>query len=206
MKWIFIYGPGRTGSTYLLRIIREVSKCSVSDWGLGSILKPFKTMPNGIDKKRFLEDLARNLIDSSRRNEKGQIDLVIKSATGNADEFDCYEKMFGPAERIIFTIREPSGYMASAAKKFPNLKIEDLQISYLRMISLFPDIQGEIFNYCSNLKIENYLKFLTPLKFDKNKLEKFEFKGGEALQLTTREMHVEYKRFLQLNRDLVFKV
>ena len=117
-KWIFIYGPPRTGSTYLLRQIRNHSIHSVSDWGLGLILKPFISMPGGIDKKKFLEDLRRNLLSRSKRNAGGHFDLVLKAANGNLEEFECYKEMFGLPERIIFTIREPSGYMSSAHKKF----------------------------------------------------------------------------------------
>ena len=61
LKWIYIYGPPRTGSTYLLRQIRKKSIHSISDWGLGMILKPFAGMPGGIDKDRLFLTL-RNCI------------------------------------------------------------------------------------------------------------------------------------------------
>ena len=77
LKWIYIYGPPRTGSSYLLRQIRKKSIHSVSDWGLGVILKPFVAMPGGIDKDRFLCDLAKNLLDRSRKNEQGELDLEL---------------------------------------------------------------------------------------------------------------------------------
>tara|TARA_B100001093_G_C26858943_1_gene1028896 strand:+ start:8942 stop:9577 length:636 start_codon:yes stop_codon:yes gene_type:complete len=205
-KWIFIYGPGRTGSTYLLRLIRKVAKCSVSDWGLGSILKPFTSMPGGIDKEKFLQDLAKNLLESSRRNDVGQLDLVIKSASGNAEEFECYQKMFGPAQRVIFTIREPSGYMASAIRKFSDHNIEDLQISYLTMLSLYQCIGGEIFDYKSKLKTENYLNFLSPLNFESEGLEIFEFKGKKADDLVTEEMNSAYEILLRENQRFIFKI
>jgi len=205
-KWIFIYGPGRTGSTYLLRLVREVAKCSASDWGLGSILSPFIAMPEGIDKKRFLRELGNNLLDSSKRNDEGQIDLVIKSACGNAAEFECYEKMFGPAERVIFTIREPSGYMASAVKKFPRHEINELQEAYIKMMAVYGKIKGEILDYERNLKTSSYLDFLQPLNFDETTIEKFVFKGNKADHFVTQEMHSTYKMFLQENQNLVFKI
>ncbi len=205
-KWIFIYGAGRTGSTYLLRVVRSISVHSISDWGLGTILNPLVKMANGIDKERFLHDLAENILDSSKKNERGQLDLVIKSAGGSAAEFECYEKMFGPAERVIFTVREPSGYMASAVKKFPRHEINELQEAYIKMMAVYGKIKGEILDYKRNLKTSSYLDFLQPLNFDETTIEKFVFKGNKADHFVTQEMHSSYKKFLLENQKLVFKI
>ena len=199
MKWIFIYGPPRTGSTYLLRLIREVCNCSVSDWGLGAILKPFVETVGGIDKERFLQDLAKNLIDSSKIRNNQEIDLVIKSANGNTEEFRCYQKMFCEPMRIIFTIREPSSYMASATKKFPDSELESLQTCYERMLDIYSEIGGDIFNYHANLTTQEYLDFLKPLDLNKGKIEDFNYNGIKADHLTTAQMITKYHSFLSRN-------
>ena len=205
LKWIYIYGPPRTGSTYLLRQIRKKSIHSVSDWGLGVILKPFVAMPGGIDKDRFLCDLAKNLLDRSRKNEQGELDLVLKAANGNFEEFEGYKKMFGFPLRIIFSVREPSGYMSSAIKKFPEEPVEFLQDSYLKMLQLYPSIGGDIIDYNQNLGSQCYQKFLLPLEFPDNEIETFEYKGTPADHLMTDEMKNSYQEFLRENQDKVFK-
>lgn len=205
-KWIFIYGPPRTGSTYLLRQIRNHSIHSVSDWGLGLILKPFISMPGGIDKQKFLEDLRRNLLSRSKRNSGGHFDLVLKAANGNLEEFECYKEMFGLPERIIFTIREPSGYMSSAHKKFPEKTLPHLQRSYLRMMTLYHSIGGEILDYSDSLSTKSYLSFLLPLRFSKGEIERFQYKGSKADHLVKEKMIVAYRKFIQKNRDKVFKL
>ena len=161
-------------------------------------------MVGGIDKDRFLRDLASNILDSSKRNDNGQLDLVIKSASGNAEEFECYQKMFGVPQKIIFTIREPSGYMALAVKKFPDHDIENLRHSYLRMMSLYPTVGGHIFNYGPDLGLSDYLKFLQPLDFSKVQLENFEYKGSQADHLVTTEMKSSYLDFLDRFKKEVF--
>ena len=205
MKWIFIYGPGRSGSTYLLRLIREVADCSVSDWGLGSILRPLLNTVGGIDKERFLNDLRSNLLESSKRNDNGQLDIVIKSASGNAEEFECYKKMFGNPLMLIFTIREPSGYMASALKKFPHLSMEELRQSYLQMFEVYAEVGGQIFDYLPNSKLEDYLSFLKILDFRNVEVEPFVYRGSKADDLITQEMSEAYEAFLRDNSENLFK-
>ena len=205
LKWIYIYGPPRTGSTYLLRQIRKKSIHSVSDWGLGMILKPFAGMPGGIDKDRFLCDLAKNLLDRSRKNEQGELDLVLKAANANFEEFEGYKQMFGFPQRIIFSVREPSGYMSSAIKKFPEEPVVFLQGSYLKMLQLYPSIGGDIIDYNQNLRSQCYQKFLLPLEFSDNEIETFEYKGTPADHLVTDKMRNSYQKFLRENQDKVFK-
>lgn len=205
-KWIFIYGPPRTGSTYLLRQIRNHSIHSVSDWGLGSILKPFNSMPGGIDKKKFLEDLTVNLLSRSQRNSRGHFDLVLKAANGNLEEFQCYKEMFGQPERIIFTIREPSGYMSSAHKKFPNKTLSHLQRSYLRMMKLYQSIGGEILDYSPLLSTKSYRVLLHDLGLIKGEIERFQFKGSKADDLVNDRMIGNYRNFIRKNREKAFKL
>lgn len=201
MKWIYIYGPPRTGSTYLLRQIRKKSIHSVSDWGLGMILKPFCEMPGGIDKDQFLKDLSKNLLCRSHKQEDAELDLVLKAANSNHEEFQCYMKMFGSPHRVIFTIREPSGYMNSAMKKFPEKTTQFLQDSYLRMLQLYSSVGGEILNYSDKLNTEIYQDLLLPLKFTKEEIEPFEYKGRMANEAITQEMEKKYDDFLKENHQ-----
>ncbi len=203
LKWIYVYGPPRTGSTYLLRQIRNKAIHSVSDWGLGMILQPFAQMPGGIDKSRFLQDLAENLLRRSRKRETGEIDLVLKAANSNLEEFECYLKMFGPPQRIFFTIREPAGYMSSASKKFPDKKIDFLQASYLRMLALYPSIGGDVLNYSENLCPADYRRLLLPLNFEEDEIEPFEYRGTRTEHLVHGEMRSAYEEFLQKNANKV---
>ena len=206
LHWVYIYGPPRTGSTYLLRQFRKKAIHSVSDWGLGMILKPFVYMPGGIDKNRLLKDLSENLLHRSRKNKTGEIELVLKAANANFEEYQCYNQMFGLPARTIFTVREPSGYMSSARKKFPEESIAFLQKSYLKMLVLYSRIGGEIIDYNSTLDQEFYRKFLLPLKYKYGELESFEFKGKKADHLVKEKMIVAYRKFIQKNRDKVFKL
>ena len=163
-------------------------------------------MPGGIDKQKFLEDLRRNLLSRSKRNSGGHFDLVLKAANGNLEEFECYKEMFGLPERIIFTIREPSGYMSSAHKKFPEKTLSHLQRSYLRMMTLYHSIGGEIFRLLRFAKYEKLSFFPSTTQIQQKRNREISIQNSKADHLVKEKMIVAYRKFIQKNRDKVFKL
>ena len=114
--------------------------------------------------------------------------------------------MFGQPERIIFTIREPSGYMSSAHKKFPKKTLSHLQRSYLRMMKLYQSIGGEILDYSPLLSTNSYRVLLHHLGLIKGEIERFQFKGSKADDLVNDRMIGDYRKFIRKNREKAFKL
>ena len=75
LTWWLIYGPPRSGTTHILRMVKACSTLYVSDWGLAPILDP---VPDWLkirsssdfdyirfDYGRFLENISNNILDNA---------------------------------------------------------------------------------------------------------------------------------------------
>ncbi|WP_107667476.1 hypothetical protein [Cyanothece sp. BG0011] len=204
LRWWYIYGNSRSGTSYITRLIGNQSKLSISDWGLGYILNDSFDKVQGIDRDRLLKDIANNILDHANLSLGNELDLVLKQAHATYPDYRLLVKMFGEPERKIFCFREPSGFMASSKKKFPDQTIENLQDRYLRDFQVYERVKGDIIEYNKSLTIDDYLRFLQPLKFDNKSIEKFFYKGKSNPEDATQEMWLAYRRFKEVHKDNLY--
>lgn len=196
-KWWLIYGPGRSGTSYVSRWVARCAGREVSDWGLGTILNGLEGV-QGIDRDRLRQDIRNNIVDSARAVQilpgGKKLDLVIKQAGITHAEYAQLVKMFGPPQRAIFCLRDPDSYMASAAKKFDKAPLRSLQDTYRRMFAEYARIGGNVLHYGPHLTTEAVLAFLEPLPL-RSHLEEFVYRGTDRPDLVTPEMRQDFEAF-----------
>lgn len=194
LKWWLIYGPPRTGTSYLSRLISERSTYLVSDWGLGNIINRLDNVRD-LNIEKFKLDLIENILASARRGGGKVIDLCYKQATLLPAELDQLTTMFGAPQRKIFCVRDPAGFMASAVKKFPNFTSEDLENRYLRNLAVYEKIGGDIIEYGPKLSHGSLKEFVSPINLP-NSTEEFKFRGSERPDLVSDQMQEAYENFI----------
>lgn len=207
-RWWLVYGPPRSGTTYMHRMVKACSALHVSDWGLAPVLKP---IPDWLeiraaqdfeyirfDYQRLLCDISRNILDNAYPGNGVQLDLVYKQATLRPSEYEALLSMWGPPERAIFCVREPAGYIASAKKKFTYDTVERLQQVYIDSIASYSHIRGDLFEYGPDLSVSDYTSFLQPLSFEGKQLPPFGFTGVEDRENTTASMWNAYRDVKEL--------
>ena len=204
LKWWLVYGPPRCGTSYMMRLVKACSTLYVSDWSLGAFLRPipgwidFKSLPVhdyiAFDYERFLKDISRNILDNAYAGDGDQLHLIYKQAALHPEEYQVFVRMWGPPERAIFCLREPSGYVASAGKKFSHAPVEWLQKVYLESLDSYLHIKGDVFEYAPELSLSDYLSFLGPLNFEGKRLPPFQYRGNLEQEHTSAEMWAAYQR------------
>ena len=208
LRWWLVYGPPRSGTSYMLQLIRTCSVLFVSDWGLAPILNP---VPNWLkirsapdfayirfDYERFLRDISNNILDSAYGGHGIQLDLVDKQATLDPREYQALVKMWGVPARTIFCLREPAGYIASAVNKFVYDSVEHLQQVYIDSVDSYLQIKGDVFEYTPDLTISDYTSFLRPLDFRGKRLVPFRHNGVQEHEQATEDMWSAYHRVKKL--------
>jgi hypothetical protein len=202
LKWWLVYGPPRCGTTHMLRMVKACAILYVSDWGLAPILEPipewmsYYSSPDfdyiKFDYDRFVKSISDNILDNAFPGTGVQLDFAYKQATLGLSEYQTLVNMWGPPARIIFCMREPSGYMASAIGKFTYETLETLRQTYIRSMSAYLVIGGDVFEYTPDLGVEDYISFLEPLDFEGKWIPPFEFKGEQDHKNATEEMWEAY--------------
>ena len=184
--------------------IRACSALHVSDWGLEHILNPIPSF-DGIrfDYERFLKDVSDNIIDNAYYIGGGdQLDLAYKQACLGLNEYQALVRMWGEPARIIFCLREPTGYIASAIKKFDWVSVEVLQRLYIDSLDAsYPQIGGDTFEYTPELSVLDYISFLKPLDFGGKQLMPFKYRGEQSPEHVSEEMWDAYHRMRELTMD-----
>jgi hypothetical protein len=208
LKWWLVHGAYRTGSSYLVRLIKTCARLYINDWGLMPILAPIpgwlelKTDPARdfvtFDHERFLRDISNNILDNAYAGDGNQLDLVYKQVVLHPHEYQALVKMWGPPERIIFCLREPAGYMASATKKFAQAVLEAVQQGYIDAINYYALIGGDVFEYTPELSVEDYVPFLKPLNLEGKRLPAFRYRGERDQEHTSEEMWNAYYKVKEL--------
>lgn len=206
LNWWLVYGPPRCGTTYMARLISNCSKRLVGDWGLRGLLVGVESVRNAgrrsLDRERVFKDISKNILDNSKTGNGGsELDLVFKQAGLTSQEYNVITRLWGAPKRIIFCFREPSGYIASAQKKFcqPN---EVLQERYCKAYEEYNSIGGECFEYQQNKSLDDYICFLSPLTFaNSEELPKFIYKGEEKQEDTNQKMWKLYFHFKETRKD-----
>jgi hypothetical protein len=192
----------------MMRLVKACSALYVSDWTLAAILAPahrwldFRAVPArdyiAFDHNRFLRELSRNILDNAYAGDGDQLDLVYKQAGLRAGEYQGMVRLWGPPERAIFCLREPAGYIASAARKFPGNSVENLQRLYVNSLEDFPQIGGDLFEYTPGLDAADYCAFLAPLDFEGKRLPAFRYAGDQNHECVSEEMLGAYTRIKDL--------
>lgn len=197
--WWLVYGAGRSGTSYMARLISTCSRLWVSDWSLENLLK---LVPDHdyikFDRERALRDISDNILDNAYLGGGDQLDLVFKEAYLEFQEYQMLVKMWGPPTRIIFCFRQPAAHIHSALEHFTGpyeASLNELQQDYVRMFNHYKMIGGDTFEYKPSLTLEDYLLFLKPLVVDKTMCEKFVYKGQDKNEHTTPAMWVAYHDF-----------
>jgi hypothetical protein len=166
VNWVLVYGPPRTGTSLLSRLLSFNSKFMIVDVGLHFARKYPKAA--NWDPKLALKYYHKTYLNLLYHSHEGTwfykkpftrpIDIVIKQAALRVEDYELLCQFFGPPKRKIFCIREPSSYCSSHLKKFnkPNNVYED----YERAIDAYNKIGGEIVDYSSSLDLYSYEKIL----------------------------------------------
>ncbi len=204
LRWWCVYGSTRSGTTYISRLAKSCATLWTGDWRLGEFLvgieawREVRALPAHehieFDYERLLRDVSRNIIDNAYSGDGDQLDFVYKQAALRPKEYKTLVNMWGPPERLIFCLREPSGFIASAQKKFPRRTVENLQDHYVMCLDYYEQIGGEICEYNPELRLEDYIDFLKPLDFSQVELPPFRFKGVQEEGNTNPAMWDAYNR------------
>ena len=164
VNWVLVYGPPRTGTSLLSRLLSYRSKFMIDDVGLHLIRKyPEAARWSSELAMRYYENTYFNLCQSQRylvlpKTISKPIDIVIKQASLQEKDYELLCNFLGSPREKYFCIREPSSYCSSHLKKFdqPNNVIED----YERAIDAYDKIGGQIVDYSSSLDLHAYEKIL----------------------------------------------
>ena len=198
--WILIHGNARSGTGYMSRFVSQICDRSVADWGLRDLLiAATGNWHAKINARRLLIDISNNILASAKPGSGTQFDLVFKQAILSPDEYRVLVKIWGEPAQTIYCFRSPDEFIDSAIKKYPNVPEARLQKMYENQMGRFDQTGGRLFEYHGNLSTEDYLKFLSPIKFDKTNLEPFEHKGISDKRRVTKKMWDIYTKFLEIN-------
>lgn len=195
LRWWLVYGPVRSGTTYMMSVIGANARLQIGDWGLRHGLGLPPDLPHvRFDRRRARADFSRNVISNAPSGGGGTLDLVYKSAQLRRDEFDALIEMWGAPQRVIFCVREPSGYLASACRKFPDVDVQAFRDEYLRDLATFEEIGGDVFAYGPHLTTDAYREFLAPMTIPEGADHEFTFRGSAADDLVTPDMVQAFER------------
>lgn len=204
LRWWCVYGSTRSGTTYISRLAKSCAKLWTGDWRMGEFLvgieawRELRASPAHehieFDFDRLLRDVSRNIIDNAYSGDGDQLDFVYKQAALRPREYKTLVNMWGPPERVIFCLRDPASFIASAKKKFPMRSVENLQDHYVMCLKYYQEIGGEIYEYNSELSLEEYKAFLKPLDFSDVELPSFRYKGVTEEGDTSPAMWRVYKK------------
>ena len=204
-SWWFVYGSGRTGTTYLYRLLATNAVHLVSDSGVGRLLNTLHLVEL-LDHQRYLSDLSGNILDNARRGGGRSIDLVFKQANSTVAEYTQLVAMFGEPQRKLFCMRNPAGYIASATKKFEGAKIEQLRRKYTASYEMYEKVGGDVLEYGPDLDARHIMNYLEEAGFQMNNktedlLTEFKYSGSQSDELVTQPMRNVYNEFLSKIAD-----
>lgn len=195
LRWWLVYGPVRSGTTFMMNAIGANARLRIGDWGLRHGLGLPPDLPHiRFDRDRARADFSRNVLANAPAGGGDAIDLVYKSAQLRPDELEAVTELWGPPQRMIFCVREPSGYLASAVKKFPGVDIQAFRDEYVADIAAYEAIGGDAFTYHPGLTTEDYRRFLRPLVLPAGPDHEFTYRGETADHLVTPEMVAAFER------------
>lgn len=195
LRWWLVYGPVRSGTSFMMRAIGANARLRVGDWGLRHGLGLPPDLPHvRFDRDRARADVSRNVLTNAPSGGGRALDLVYKSAQLRPDELDALVEMWGPPARTIFCVREPAGYLASAVRKFPDVDVQAFRDEYLADLATYEVLGGDLFVYRPDLDTDDYRRFLVPLELPDDPDLRFTYRGSRADELVTPEMVAAFER------------
>lgn len=192
--WVLVYGPVRTGTTLMGQVLATTSRRFVGDWGLeGAIVGPLGPASR-IDHDRWRRMATREVLRSAAPGGGTTFDLVYKQANLRAPEYEALVSTWGPPRRTIFCLRDPSSFLASAVRKFPEVDVELQRAhSYLGTLAEYARIGGDVFLYGPGVTSGHYVDFLAPAPVARVPVV---YKGHTADDLATPEMWEAFRSML----------
>lgn len=207
-NWWLIYGPPRTGTTFMYQLVLQKSKLGISDWDLGDITKAIKKHQEKtrdhknyiqLDHELIYQQLKRNILQTAYSGGGKQIKLTLKQAALTYENYLSLCAILGEPEKKIFCFRHPQPYLNSATKKFPQFDINNLKKTYLRSMKSFSKIGGDRFEYRYEASIEDYLDFLYVLKLKTNSCPSFKPKAKWGKKLDVGEKMIKIYQNIKTN-------
>jgi len=200
INWVLVYGPPRTGTSLLARLLSYQSKFLFVDVGL-HFARKYPESSNW-DKRlslSYYEKIYFNLLVNAhegswfyQKSFSRPIDLVIKQAALRPADYHLLCHAFGLPTRKLFCIREPSSYSLSHKKKFN--QPDNIEDDYLFSLKTYEEIGGQIIEYSPNLDLPTYENILfgkkvnIPTSLNFNRHEKVE-----------TELEIQYDEFKRKN-------
>lgn len=205
-SWWYVYGPGRSGTSYFSRLFASSAERLVSDWGLGPMLSTSERIPR-LNQSAFLSNLYANIYSNAHHGYGTSVGLIFKQANSSLNEFMRLNEMFGSPDRIVFMLREPSSYVASATKKFTEHSVDHLSNTYLRSLNLYANVGGDVICYRPDLSKQNVSDYLDEIGFLRTKktneiIGNYSYRGEPADHLVTDEMKSAFSNFIGDNSAL----
>jgi hypothetical protein len=177
LRWVYIYGHHRGGTTYTLNQFLKISKRGTGDWMMHQFAEAFIAAETRERQKMDIDKLKgsfrRNLLANALIGGGQNYDIVIKQATGTKKELQFFTDLFRsePAD-IIFAYREPHGWWRSSKIKFDRANDEMIS-AYCNAFRVYKgEIGGIALEYGKNLNEW----FCTQEKFQKIQIEPFQQK------------------------------
>ena len=200
LRWWLVYGPVRSGTTLMSRLLAAHSSAVVSDWGLHAVLAgPLSSTPPAFDLRRMRSAVLSEVLSACATGRRGLLDVVYKQANLRKPEYDALVQVFGEPERIVFCLRDPAGFMQSAVRKFPDTDLDNLRsFNYVGTIDEHAVIGGDVFLYSPDVTGADYARFLLPVPISAEEQEKVRYTGSTADELTTPEMWAAFERLKPL--------
>jgi hypothetical protein len=156
LKWVFIYGMPRSGSTYMLTQYLKVAKRGTGDWRLHEFAHAFKKAEQRqrvtLDIDKLIHCFRNNMIENAPLGGGEYYDFIVKEASSNKMKLKFLSRVFNapPAEKI-FLYREPEGWWSSAKEKFQISEAEAVQ-RYKARLDSFEEIGGTPLEYGTELQ------------------------------------------------------
>lgn len=165
LKWLFIYGHHRGGTTYIAQQYLKVSKRGTGDWMMFQFAQAFiaaKTRDRQkLDILRLSRNFRKNLLTNSYLGGGQYYDIVIKQAVGTQRledvkiEIDFFTELFKSPPKKLFLYREPHGWWNSVKIKF-GFQDKDMIKHYQRAFDSYHINGGVALEYGPELY--NFLK------------------------------------------------
>jgi hypothetical protein len=198
IDWVLVYGPPRTGTSLLARLLSYQSKFLFVDVGL-HFARKYPESANWDERLSltYYEKIYFNLLVNAHegawfhyKSFSRPIDLVIKQAALRPADYHLLCHAFGLPSRKIFCIREPSSYYQSHKKKFnqPDNIVDD----YLFSLKTYEEIGGEIIEYSSRLDLPTYENILFSKKV--NIPSSLNFNNHIKVETELESQYNEFKR------------
>ncbi len=151
LKWVFIYGLPRSGTTYYYHQWMNISKVGISDYDLRCFLPVFDHFQSAnyipFDTAALKTHILDQLINTGAPGGGSSFDFVVKQVHTGLSEFELLCEILGSKPSITFFLyREPIGWYHSASRKF-NTTAEDAYNMYSESLNSYDLIGGEILEY-----------------------------------------------------------